>query len=164
MRKISSQIVLSLIFSISITSCVMTSDNSNSIKPDYDKLEAEVRNIFPYSLALFKKKDLDGLVDRFTKNATLKNPNTPITVGIEAIRESYKGALKLEGFKLELNIIKVDISEAGDMAYTLLEFFSSYQTSNGSSHNSGTSLIVLKRVDNVWKIAAETMSATPILK
>lgn len=156
------QIILVLMLSLSALSCAMTNDNNNRNKPDYSKLEAEIRNIFPYSLELFNKKDLDGLVGRFTQNATLKNPNTPITVGIEAIRESYRGALQLDDFKLELNILKINIAEAGDMAYTLLEFSSSYQTPHGLSHNKGISLIVLKRINNVWKIDAETMSATPI--
>lgn len=158
MKNLNARVGLLMLLFISISSCTTKNENT---QPDYVKLEAEVRDIVPYSLELFRKKDLEGLVNRFAADGTLKNVNSPILTGIDAIRESYKGALQLQDFKLDLKCKKVDIAKAGDMAYMLLDFSFSFQTQGGPVGDQGTVLMVLKRVDDKWKIAAENLSSAP---
>lgn len=159
MKKRNVRTAMLMLLFLSISSCATRNESIHKTQPDYAKLEAEIREIIPYSLELFKKKDLEGLVHRFAEDGTLKNSNAPLLSGIDAIRESYRGALQLQDFNLKLNIKKVEIAKQGDMAYMLLDFSFSFQTTGGPAGDQGIILMVLKRVDDKWKIVAENLSS-----
>lgn len=162
MEKFNLRLILFFLMFMILSSCKTKDENNSQSQPDYVKLETGVREMFSYSSEVFKNRDLEGLVNRFTTDGTLKTPNNPLVKGIGAIRKFYQGALQLEDFKLDLKVTKVDISKAGDMAYALAEFSLSYQTPGGLIHDSGNTLIVFKRVDDTWKIASENLSSGPI--
>ena len=128
---------------------------------DLAKLKAEVIEMLSYSMELFKRKDVEGLVGRFTIDGTLKIPDAPLISGIEALRGNYQGMMQLEEFDINLKIIKADIAEAGDLAYALADFTVSFQTPGGPFNDSGVTLLVFKRENNAWKIAAENLSSGP---
>jgi ketosteroid isomerase-like protein len=128
---------------------------------DLEKLKAEVIEMLSYSIELFKRKDVEGLVGRFTIDGTLKIPEAPLISGIEAIRGNYQSMMQLEHFDINLKIIKADIAEAGDLAYALADFTVSFQTPCGPFNDSGVTLQVFKRENNAWKIAAENLSFGP---
>jgi ketosteroid isomerase-like protein len=134
---------------------------SESGKPDFAKLESEVKEMFTRTMNLFQSKDLDGLVNRFTEDGSLKIPQSPLISGHDALRENYTGTIQLENFDLLLDVTKVDISKTGDIAYALADFSVSFNTPVGPFSDKGTSLMVLKRVNDEWKIVAENLSSGP---
>jgi ketosteroid isomerase-like protein len=132
-------------------------------KPDFAVLEAEVKDMFTLSIRLFEEKNLEGLVGRFTSNGTLKLPDAPVVKGHEALRNNYSGVIQLEDFSIQLNPYYIEISESGDMAYALADFQVAFTTPVGPFSDQGTTLMVFKRVDGEWKIAAENLSSGPDL-
>lgn len=129
--------------------------------PDFQKLDAEVREMFTMSMELFQTNNLDGLVDRFTEDGILKITGAPLIEGKDALRSNYERNLELEEFNIELQVLKVDIAEKGDMASALAEYSVSFITPGGPFKDNGITLMVLKRVNDTWKIASENLSSNP---
>lgn len=128
---------------------------------DKGQLKAEIDDLFELTYTLFKEKDIDGLVDRFIPNGTLKLPISPLIQGHDALRENYQSTSKLEGFNLTINTLDVEISDLGDMAYVVGEFIVSFNTPQGLYEDTGITLMVLVRENNSWKIASEVLSSMP---
>lgn len=130
-------------------------------KPDKQKLESEVYDLLRMTVEMFDNKDLDGLVNRFTQDGSLKITNYPIVTGHDALRVNYEGNLQLENFKIKLDVIKIDISESGDMAFVLSDYAVSFDIPGRKIQDEGKTLLALKRVNEEWKIAAENLSRNP---
>jgi ketosteroid isomerase-like protein len=128
---------------------------------DKEELKAEIEEIFVLTQTLIKEKDVEGLVKRFTANGTLKLPMSPLMQGHDALRENYQNMVEMEDFSLEINTLKVNLSEAADMAAVLGEFAVSFNTPQGPFQDSGYSLFSMVRENNQWKIAAEVLSSMP---
>lgn len=128
-------------------------------KPDIEKLESEIHDLLTSTIKLFNTKDLDGLVNRFTEDGTLKITNNPIVVGHNALRANYEKNLQLENFNISLNVIKINISKAGDMAFVLSDYSVSFDIPIGKFQDEGITLLALQRVNDEWKISAENLSS-----
>ncbi len=128
---------------------------------DKEQLKAEIEEMFVLTHTLFKEKDVDGLVDRFIPNGTLKLPISPLIHGHDALRENYQSNTELEDFKLDIKTLDLEISEAGDMAYVMGEFIVSFNTPQGLYEDTGITLMVLVRENKHWKIASEVLSSMP---
>jgi len=161
MKNIKGISIFYFLFLLILSSCTTNEEPIADSKPDYQQLETELREMMSYSMQVFSEKDLDGMVGRFAADGTLKIPNTPIVYGTEALREYYGNTLRLEDFKLDLNVIRIEIAEAGDMAYVLSDFDVSFFTPGGPFHDTGSSLIVFKRINDAWKIVSENLSSDP---
>lgn len=153
-------ILLSIVLMV-MASCEKVETSPSATKPDYDKLKTEVNDLLTYSMQVFAEKDLEGMVGRFTADGSLKIPNTPLLTGTDAIRAYYAGTIQLENLDLQIATQRVDVSEAGDMAYVMGTFAISFNTPGGPFSDGGNSLLVLVREDGVWKIAAECLSSSP---
>ncbi len=129
--------------------------------PDYTLLEEQVRELVAYSMQLFEQKDALALTERFSSDGTLKLPDAPLLRGHEALSANYLGVTQMPDFKLKLNVTDINISKAGDIAWVLAYFEVSFLTPGGPFSDQGTSLMVLHREDDKWKIAAENLSSGP---
>ena len=133
--------------------------------PDYEKLTAEVHELFDINknLPMYEKRDIDGLVNRFTKDGSLKVPGAPRILGHDALWKHYDAiAGPQPNVEFNYSIVGLDISEAGDMAAVSIEFLMSSSAPGSSFRNSGVILMVLKRVEGEWKIFAENVSSGPV--
>lgn len=128
-------------------------------KPDIQKLEAEVYDLMVATIRMFDNKDVDGLVNRFTADGSLKLPNTRIVVGHDALKINYENNLQLENFNIKLDITEIEISKAGDMAIVLADYAVAFDIPVGRFQDEGKSLLVLKRIQDQWKIFAENLSS-----
>jgi ketosteroid isomerase-like protein len=120
--------------------------------------EREVHELFELSMRLFKEKNLDGLVNRFDPQGSLKLPGQGLIKGHDGLREFYTGTLQLTDFELKLTIPHVEISGSGDMAWAQSDYSVSFISPEGPFLETGITLMVLKRSDNQWKIMAENLS------
>jgi ketosteroid isomerase-like protein len=62
-------------------------------------------------------KDLARLVSFYADDASLFFPNTPIVTGKDAIRQTWKTILAIPNFAMSFQIVKVEVSRSGDLAY-----------------------------------------------
>ncbi|WP_291114234.1 YybH family protein [Flavobacterium sp. UBA6135] len=109
-------------------------------------------------IKLFQDKDVPKLVNRFTKDGSLKVPNNPILMGHEALTGNYTFVTSMENFSLQLKLISISVAKAGDMAYTLNDYEVGFDTPNGPFSEKGKSLIVYEKINGEWKIAHENLS------
>lgn len=131
------------------------------VKPDKQKLESEIYDLLRLTVEMFDNKNLDGLVNRFTQDGSLKITNYPIVIGHDALRVNYENNLKLENFNIKLDVVKIDISEKGDLAFVLSDYAVSFDIPGEKIQDEGKTLLALKRVNDQWKIAAENLSSNP---
>jgi ketosteroid isomerase-like protein len=81
--------------------------------------------------------------------------------GKEAIRNAWAQFLSIPGLKIDWQITKVEVSQAGDMAYTLYKYDMTMAGPNGAPINDhGKDIAVWKRQsDGTWKIVADTFNS-----
>lgn len=155
----------SITFSFILVLLFVSTASSQTNTPDYDKLTAEVHDLFDINktLLMYENRDIDGLVNRFTKDGSLKVPGAPRISGHDALWKHYDAiAGPQPDVDFNSSIVGLDISEAGDMASVSIEFLMSSSAPGNSFRNSGVILNVLKRVEGKWKIFAENMSSGPV--
>lgn len=97
----------------------------------------------------------------YADDASWLPPNAPLATGREAIRAGWSKLLASPGFAIDWQITKLDISRAGDLAYTLYAYRLSMQGADGKSiTDRGKDLAVWKKQpDGTWRIVADTFNS-----
>lgn len=140
---------------------LMSLSSSCTERPATDPEEArqEIIDIFVRSEQMFEQKDVEALVDRFTPDGMLRLPGARMLIGTEQLRENYAVLTQYEDFRLKVDVTRVDIAQAADMAYVLADYSVTFQTPGGPFTDQGQGLITMKRIDKEWKIAAKFLSS-----
>lgn len=142
---------------------VTNSGSENEVITTGD-LEQGVYDLFALSDKFVQNKNVEGMVNRFTENGSLKLPGAPLFTGHNALRQNYAATFELENFQVNQEIISINISVAEELSYVQSTFEVSFNTPGGPITDQGLSLMVLKRANddnNEWKIAAEFLSPGP---
>jgi uncharacterized protein (TIGR02246 family) len=123
--------------------------------------EAAIRAADAAGLKAAQAKDVAGATANYADDASWLPPNAPIVQGKEAIRNAWAQFLSIPGLKIDWQIIKVDVSQAGDMAYTLYKYNMTMAGPNGSPINDrGKDMSVWKKQsDGAWKMVADTFNS-----
>jgi uncharacterized protein (TIGR02246 family) len=123
--------------------------------------EAAIRAADAAGLKAAQAKDVAGATANYADDASWLPPHAPIVRGKEAIRSAWTQFLATAGLKIDWQITKVDVSRAGDMAYTLYKYEMTMDAPNGSPiHDSGKDMGVwVKQSDGTWKIVADTFNS-----
>jgi uncharacterized protein (TIGR02246 family) len=125
------------------------------------KAEAAIRAADAAGLKAAQAKDAAGATANFADDASWLPPNAPIVQGKEAIRSAWAQFLSIPGLKIDWQITKVDVSQAGDMAYTLYKYDMTMAGPNGAPINDrGKDMSVWKKQsDGTWKMVADTFNS-----
>ena len=125
------------------------------------KAEAAIRAADAAGLKAAQAKDAAGATANFADDASWLPPNAPIVQGKEAIRSAWAQFLSIPGLKIDWQITKVDVSQAGDMAYTLYKYDMTMAGPNGAPINDrGKDMSVWKKQsDGIWKMVADTFNS-----
>jgi uncharacterized protein (TIGR02246 family) len=123
--------------------------------------EAAIRSADAAGLKAAQAKDVVGATANYADDASWLPPHAPIVQGKEAIRNSWAQLLAIPGLKIDWQITKVDVSRAGDMAYTLYQYEMTMPGPNGASINDkGKDMSVWKKQsDGAWKMVADTFNS-----
>ncbi len=102
-------------------------------------------------------RDLGHLVSLYADNASLFYADHPIVAGKDAIRETWKAIFARPGFAMGIELLKVEISRNGDLAFAHGAYT---MTMNGATGrpvtDKGEYAVVYKRqADGKWKIVAD---------
>jgi uncharacterized protein (TIGR02246 family) len=129
---------------------------------DHRALEAEVKSMLGSSMAMQRQNDYEALARRFTPYGYLKLPGRPMISGHKALSEHYQAILQSNITSFDSSIVALDFSDAGDVAILIMEFQATLSTPEGSVDNGGAILMVLRKVEDDWRIFAESVSAGPV--
>jgi uncharacterized protein (TIGR02246 family) len=123
--------------------------------------EAAIRAADAAVLKAAQSKDVAGATANYADDASWLPPNAPLVQGKAAIRNAWSQLLAIPGLKIDWQLIKVDVSQAGDMAYTLYKYQMTMSGPNGASINdTGKDMAVWKKQsDGTWKMVADTFSS-----
>ena len=104
-----------------------------------------------------KANDLDLYVSFYADDAVLLWPGTPMVTGRAAIREFMRVFLLTPNFSLSFETAQVEVSRAGDFAYTYGTNKVTLVGLNGKkTKDSGKYLTIYrKQSDGTWKVVAD---------
>jgi uncharacterized protein (TIGR02246 family) len=123
--------------------------------------EAAIRGADAAGLKAAQAKDVAGATANYADDAYWLPPHAPIVQGREAIRSAWAQLLTTPGLKIDWQITKVDVSRAGDMAYTLYKYEMTMSGPNGAPvTDKGKDMSVwVKQSDGTWKMVADTFNS-----
>src|ERR1700680_4360052 len=123
--------------------------------------EAAIRTADAAGLKAAQAKDVAGATANYADDASWLPPHAPIVQGKEAIRSAWAQLLTTPGLKIDWQITKVEVSRAGDMAYTLYKYEMTMGAPNGAPiQDTGKDMAVwAKQSDGTWKILADTFNS-----
>jgi uncharacterized protein (TIGR02246 family) len=104
-----------------------------------------------------KAKDLDRYVSFYADDAVLLWPGTPMIIGRATIRKFMRVFFSMPEFSLSFETSRVEVSPAGDFAYTCGTNKVTLVDPNGRKmKDSGKYLTVYrKQSDGTWKVVAD---------
>lgn len=125
-----------------------------------DTREADVQSIREVereAREAVEAKDLDRYMAGYADDAVLLWPGAPMVNGRAAIREFMQGFLSLPAFSLSFEIANVEVSRAGDLAYTYgANRVTLVDPSGRTVKDRGKYLTVYrKQPDGTWKAVAD---------
>ena len=123
--------------------------------------ESAIRAADAAGLKAAQAKDVAGATANYADDASWLPPHAPLVQGKEAIRSAWAQLLAIPGLKIDWQITKVDVSRAGDMAYTLYQYEMTMPAPNGAPINDkGKDMAVWeKQSDGKWKMVADTFNS-----
>jgi len=111
--------------------------------------------------AYYEAEDLDGLMTLYVDDVVVALHGQPALFGKQAVREYFAARLGKAESKFELNY---EVREThGDIAYIISQYWlkATDKESGDVFLDAGRSLLVYKKQDGRWKIAADIDQATP---
>jgi uncharacterized protein (TIGR02246 family) len=102
-------------------------------------------------------KDLEVFISFFADDASGFYPNLPIITGKDALRQAWKTVLAMPGFSFSFQIVKVEVSRSGDLAWG---HGTCTQTMNNAAGKPVTQkgkyvIVYKKQPDGKWKVVAD---------
>ena|ERR1035437_7915784 len=151
------RVVLAGIFLVVLLSSATGQQSSGTRAP----AEAAIRGADAAGLKAAQAKDVAGATANYADDASWLPPHAPIVQGREAIRGAWAQLLTTPGLKIDWQITKVDVSRAGDMAYTLYKYEMTMSGPNGAPvTDKGKDMAVwVKQSDGTWKMVADTFNS-----
>ena len=130
---------------------------SRAVERGLNEIEAEGGKWAQY----YESEDLDGLMTLYVDDAVLALHGQPALCGKQAIRDYFAARLGKAESTFELNY---EVREThGNIAYIISQYWLKAidKKSGEVLLDAGRSLLVYKREDGAWKIAADIDQSTP---
>ena len=84
---------------------------------------------------------------------------SPMAQGTDAVAAVWQGLFELPGFVLTFEPTFIEVSAAGDLAYDIGTYALSFDSDQGPVQDNGKYVVVWKKVDGVWKVAADIFNS-----
>ena len=112
----------------------------------------------------FKAHDMSGILGHYASDAASAAPGSPVSVGADAIKQSYASTFNDPAFSLVFAPDRIEVSRSGDMAYTVGRYdqVSTDPKTKAPTHEVGTYVTVYrKEPDGSWKAVADINTPGP---
>jgi uncharacterized protein (TIGR02246 family) len=151
------RIVLAITFLFAGLSAAVAQQTSKTRETD----EAAIRAADAAVLKAAQSRDVAGATANYADDASWLPPNAPLVQGKTAIRNAWSQLLATPGLKIDWQVTKVDVSQAGDMAYTLYKYEMTMNAPSGASiQDTGKDMAVWKKQsDGTWKMVADAFNS-----
>ena len=139
--------VLMLAVGLSLAGC------GQSVDPAAE--EQKIRALDQQWIAAVAAKDAGAVANFYASDGAMLSAGAPIANGTDAIAAAWKGLLALKNVNLTFAPTKVTIAAAGDLAYEVGTYALGFDGSTGPVKDQGKYVVVWKKVDGTWKVAAD---------
>jgi uncharacterized protein (TIGR02246 family) len=128
--------------------------------------ERAIREADAATLKAAQGNDVNGAVANYADDASWLPPNSPLVRGKAAIRSGWAKLMSNPGFTIDWQIDQLEVSRAGDLAYTIYTYQMTLDGANGKPiTDQGKDMAVWKKQsDGAWKIVGETFNSDLAVK
>jgi ketosteroid isomerase-like protein len=114
-----------------------------------------IRNLEDQWTVALQKSDTDKIISFFNTDAVAMKPNTPISIGLQAIRKERETSFTDTTMLYKTYSSKIDtieVSASGDLAYVRGTDRITTKTPNGLVDDMGKWVDIWKKINGEWKV------------
>ena len=114
-----------------------------------------IRNLEDQWTVALQKSDTDKIISFFNTDAVAMKPNTPISIGLQAIRKERESSFTDTTMLYKTYSSKIDtieVSASGDLAYVRGTDRITTKTPNGLVEDMGKWVDIWKKINGEWKV------------
>jgi len=135
--------------------CLTLAGCTTAPKVDIQAEKNAIQSMEDQWFVAFKTSDVEKIMSFYASDAIIMDPNNPIIIGLEGIRNNANSmftdtTLLLNTYSGTVNVIEV--STSGDFAYARGQQQITVKTKEGLVKDEGKWVDVLKKIDGQWKI------------
>jgi uncharacterized protein (TIGR02246 family) len=130
-------------------------------KKDLKADEQAIRDISKKWLEFEKKNDMAGIASLFADDGTLYRVGYETATGMDAIKKQLT-KMQQENPKEEADFSteRVDVASSGDMAVEYGRYSAKNMGPDGKDSDQGKYVTIYRKINGVWKVAADLSSST----
>ncbi len=118
-------------------------------------VSAQINEMEAKWVAAFKQRDFAWIEALHTSDGLLLPSNSPPIEGPKAIAAVWQGWSELPNVEILFGPNRIVASSSGDMAYDYGWYTFAFDTDSGRFEDKGKYIVVWKKVDGQWKVAAD---------
>jgi uncharacterized protein (TIGR02246 family) len=122
--------------------------------------EQQIRNLDREWVATAAKKDAGAIARFYAEDGAILPPGQTIAQGRVAITAVWSRYLSLKDFTLDFSPTKITVAAAGDLAYDIGTYSLSFETEKGTIRDNGKYVVVWKKINAEWKVAADIFNSS----
>ena len=122
-------------------------------------VSAQINKLNAKWVAAFAQRDFAAIEALQAPDGLLLPSNSPAIEGPKAIVEVWKSWAELPNVEVTFGADRIEVSSSGDMAYDYGWYIFAFDTDNGRFEDKGKYIVVWKKVDGAWKVAADIFNS-----
>jgi len=119
-----------------------------------------IRDVNAQWLGAVTSKDAAATAAFYTPDGRLMAPNAPTAQGAAAIAEAFAGIFSLPNVALSWTEDLVEVAPGGTLAYDIGSYTLSFDGPDGPMQDNGKYVVVWKKVDGQWRVAADIFNSS----
>jgi len=135
--------------------CIILIECTRAPKVDTLAEANAIRNLEDQWTVALQKSDTDKIISFFNTDAVAMKPNTPISIGLQAIRKERESSFTDTTMLYKTYSSKIDtieVSASGDLAYVRGTDRITTKTPNGLVDDMGKWVDIWKKINGEWKV------------
>jgi uncharacterized protein (TIGR02246 family) len=142
---------------IALLTLLLLSENGQAANLSVE--EQKIRELDRQWVAAVARKDAVATASYYARDGALLAPNAPIAEGTSAITAAWQKLLNLKNLDLTFAPTKIVVSGAADLAYETGTYALSFDSDKGPMNDRGKYVVAWRKVDGVWKAAADIFNS-----
>jgi uncharacterized protein (TIGR02246 family) len=134
---------------------VLAAACATTARVDRPSEEQRIRELDRQALRAAQSRDAATFATLYAEDAVHMTANTAIARGRDAIRNQWAETFRIPGVSVEFQPTRVDVAEAGDMAYVLGTYRLAGDMPGGRLDDRGNYVVVWKKIAGEWKAVAD---------
>jgi len=121
--------------------------------------EQLIRELDKKWVAAVAAKDVATITGIYAADGMFMAPNAPPAQGHESIAQAWTGLLGLPGISLTFEPTRIEVSESADLAADVGAYSLAFDGEKGRVEDEGKYVVVWKKVNGAWKVAADIFNS-----